>query len=304
LPAFLLLAARSASAAGKCEGQWHFELSSMGAEVEDWLPKDSWCRANRLPKVIDVTVRYRESGKAEISGRPYDVKDVGHAGTQCEFNFEGKASGLPEENELRIELDTSAVATSVAGKCSHYAPRTPDGRRLGTSAAVAVKVTRSAVGVAPPSADEALVASFVRACQERAADTLWGMMTARFQAEIEARAASLRRSASPKELRTMYGFRGRREELTGRVYWALSLKLPDGPDNPCAGADKWKLGESGNLAGDKVAVIRRPGRLAFGLKLVKEKGIWRLDQITPSMLDDDEWFSFRHQPSWPPGPPS
>jgi hypothetical protein len=288
LPAFLLVAARNASAAGKCEGQWHFELTSMGAEAEELLPKDSWCRSNRLPKTIDVGIRYRDSGGTERTGSPHRPSSVMTFGGRCEFIFEGKASGLPEENELRIELDDAASVASGSGMCSHAEPRRADGMRLGTSANIAVKVTRSAASTAPPaltSRPEALVATVVHACQEKAGDTLWNLMTPRFHAEIDQRAASLRQAFPATELGKLYGYRGRREDFSGQAFWGLMVKSRQPADNPCSDAEKWKVGESGDMDGANVTVIRRPGGWVFGLKLVKDKQVWRLDQITKSVAE-------------------
>jgi hypothetical protein len=263
LPALLLVLARNASAAGKCEGQWHFELSSMGAEAEDWLPKDSWCRSNRLPKAVDASLRYRAGGGVDQSGSPYKLADLWTGAGRCEFVFGGKASSMPEENELNIQVDDVATVTGGSGRCFHYEPRTPDGKRLGTSAAIAVKVTRSAFSPelpAQPSAQpEALVATIVRACRGKAADTLWNLMTPRFRAELDQRAASLRAALPPSELRALYGYRGRREDFSGQAFWGLMVRSRNPADNPCADADKWKVGEDGDTDGASVTVIRRPG---------------------------------------------
>jgi hypothetical protein len=287
--ALLPLAARNASAAGKCEGQWHFELSSMGADAEELLPKDSWCRAKRLPKTIDVSVHYRVGGGVDLSGSPYKLADVMTGAGRCEFIFEGKASGLPEENELSIQVDDVASPTRGSGRCSHAEPRQPDGMRPGTSAAIYVKVTRSTASAAPPalpsSQPDPIVATIVRACREQAGDTVWNLMTSRFHVEIEQRAAKLRQAFPAAELRKMYDYRGRHEDFSGQVFWGLMIKSHHSFDNPCSGADKWKVGESGDVDGASVTVIHRPSGTAFGLKLAKEKGSWRLDQITQSVAE-------------------
>ena len=116
----------------------------MGAEAEDWLPKTSWCRSDRLPKAVDARLRYRAGGGVDQSGSPYKLADLWTGAGRCEFVFGGKASGMPEENELNIQVDdVAATMARGCGRCFHYEPRTPDGKRLGTSAAIAVKVTRS-----------------------------------------------------------------------------------------------------------------------------------------------------------------
>ena len=110
-------------------------------------------------------------------------------------------------------------------------------------------------------------------------------MTPRFHAEIDQRAAALRQAFPATELRKLYGYRGRREDFSGQVFWGLMVKSRDPADNPCSGAEKWKVGESGDMDGASVTVIRRPGGWAFGLKLVKDMQTWRLDQITKSVAE-------------------
>jgi len=285
LPAILLVAAPNARAAGKCEGQWHFELSRPTAEGEEWLPKGSWCRSDKLPKTIDVNVRYRVGGGVEISGHPYDVKDLGHAGSRCEFIFEGKTSGMPEENELKIEVTDKVAAIRGTGTCSHADPRKPDGTRTGVSTEISVSGSYSAVPAAQASNQDAIVATVVRACREQAGDTVWNLMTSRFHAELEQRATELRQALPATELRKMYDYRGRREDFSGQVFWGLMVKSRRSLDNPCSGADKWKVGENGNMNGGSITVIYRTSGTAFGLKLAKENGSWRLDQITKSVTD-------------------
>ena len=110
-------------------------------------------------------------------------------------------------------------------------------------------------------------------------------MTPRFRAEIDQRAASLRQGFPATELRKLYGYRGRREDFTGQVFWGLMVKSREPADNPCSGADKWKVGEDGDMNGGSITVIHRTGGTAFGLKLAKDNGSWRLDQITKSVTD-------------------
>jgi hypothetical protein len=284
LPAFLLVLARPASAAGKCEGQWHFELSSIVAESENLLPQGSWCQDNKLPKVIDVSFRYRAIGGIELSGSPYKPTDVMTAGDRCEFLFEGKASGLPEENELSIEVTDKVAVIRGSGRCSHANPRRPDGMRTGTSAAIAVSGAYSLVPVAPASNYDAVVASVLRACLERTPAPLWALMTPRFRAEVEPMAAAARRGLSEAELRKAYKYRGRREDFSGEVYFRQLVKGAGFSfEDPCADADQWTVGQTSDIPGGSMTIIHRPGGWTFGLKFVKENQRWRLDQMTKSV---------------------
>ena len=206
-------------------------------------------------------------------------------GSRCEFVFEGKPGGLPEENELHIEVTDKIAAIRGTGTCSHADPRKPDGTRTGVSTEISVSGSYSAVPAGQATNQDAIVAMVVRACREQAGDTVWNLMTSRFHAEIEQRATKLRQAFPATELRKMYDYRGRREDFSGQVFWGLMVKSRRSLDNPCSGADKWKVGESGNMNGGSVTVIHRTGGTAFGLKLAKENGSWRLDQITKSVIE-------------------
>jgi hypothetical protein len=284
VPVVLLLGARHANAAGKCEGQWHFELARPNPEAEEWIPKGSFCGAAKLPRSIDVTLRYRAGGGVEMSGTPYKPADVMTAGGQCEFVFEGKASGLPEDNGLHIEVTDGGKAIRGTAKCSHAEPRAADGTRSGTSIEIAVSGTHGSAAPATPSTGpEATVASVLRACRQRAGDDLWNLMTPRFRAEVDGRAASVRQSMPAADLRKLYDYRGPGDGFTGLVYLRQVVKGRHATENPCADAAGWKVGETGDVGGGTTTVVHRPDGTAFGLKFAKDNQTWRLDQITKAV---------------------
>lgn len=282
LPVVWLVGAAQAKAAGKCEGQWHFELSRPDAAAEEWLPKGSFCRADRLPKALDAGLRYRPGGGVDVSGSPHQPADVLTAGGQCEFAFTGQASGLPEEIELRIEVPDGTKVVRGSAKCSHAEPRA-DGTRSGMSIALTVSGTHaSAVPAAAAVGPDATIVAVLRACRARAADDLWNLMTPRFRAEVEQRATSLRQSLTPAELGKLYAYRGRSEGFTGAAYLRAVVQGRSSAENPCAGAARWKLGKIAEVDGGPLAVVHRPNG-AFGLRLVQDGQAWRLDQITKTV---------------------
>lgn len=284
MPVVLLLGARHANAAGKCEGQWHFELSRPNPAAEEWLPKGSFCGARKLPTSLDVSLRYRAGGGIEMSGSPYKPTDVMTAGGQCEFVFEGKASGLPADNGLRIEVADRASAVQGTAKCRQAEPGAADGTRTGTSIEIAVTGTHaSAVSATPSTGPDAIVASVLRACRQRSADDLWNLMTPRFRAEIDGRAASVRQSMPATDLRKLYDYRGPGEGFTGLVYLRQVVKGRHAVENPCADAARWKVGETGDVGGGTTTVVHRPDGTAFGLKFAKDNQTWRLDQLTKTV---------------------
>ena len=284
LPAALLAGAAPAKAAGTCEGQWHFELSRPDPGAEEWLPKGSFCLADRLPKAIDVSLRYRAGGGAEMSGSPHEPADVMTGSGQCKFVFEGKASGLPEENELDIEVPDGTATISGFARCSHADPRKADGTRSGMTVALKVTGTRSSpASAALVAGPDETVAAVLRACRTRTAEDLWNLMTKRFRAEIDQRAASLRQSLPAAELRRIYGYRGPGAGFTGLVYLGQVLQDHPSIENPCADAAQWKVGKTAAKDGGTLTVISRPDGTAFGLRFAVEKRTWLLDQITKTV---------------------
>jgi hypothetical protein len=281
----LLAGAVPAKAAGTCEGQWHFELSRPDPEAKEWLPKGSFCLADRLPKAIDVSLRYRAGGSAEMSGSPYKPADVMTAASgQCKFVFEGKASGLPEENELDIEVPDGTATISGFARCSHSDPRKADGTRSGMTIALKVTGTRSSeASAALVAGPDETVAAVLRACRTRAAEDLWNLLTQRFRAEIDQRAASLRQSLPAAELRQIYGYRGPGAGFTGQVYLRQVLQDRPSIENPCADAAQWQVGKTAAKDGGSLTVIHRPDGTAFGLRFAKDGKTWLLDQITKTV---------------------
>ena len=284
LSAMLLFQSGPASAAGtKCVGQWHLDLSPPEPAAEAWLPEGSWCRAKTLPKVIAVSVHPKEDGLVSTSGTPYSPTDVLNAGGRCEFRFEGKASGLSENNDLDVDVDDAGPTVRGTAKCSEYDSRKPDGTRSGTSIAIAVSGTRSAATVATAQAatgHEQVLATVVSACRKHQPDDLWAVMTARFRAELEQRASDLRRAMPAADLRQLYGYRGQPQNFSGQDYLRHVVKSTQALDNPCANAEQWRVGKSSPVAGGTLVLVHQPQGVAFGLKFAQDKPVWRLDQIT------------------------
>jgi hypothetical protein len=274
----------AAKAAGTgCLGEWHLELSAPEPAAQAWLPEGSWCRAKTLPKVIEVSVHPRGEGLVTTSGAPYSPTDVFNAGGRCEFRFEGKASGLSDNNDLVVEVDDGGPTVQGTAKCSEFDARKPDGTRSGTSVAIAVSGTRSAGKVATAQAalgHEQVLATVLSACQNRQPDALWAAMTARFRAELEQRASELRKAVPAVNLRQLYGYRGQPHSFSGLEYLRYVVKSAQSLDNPCANAKQWQVGKSSPVPGGTLVLVHQPKGVLFGLQFAQERQVWRLDQIT------------------------
>jgi hypothetical protein len=282
--AALLFYCVPARAAGtRCVGQWHIDLSPPEPAAEAWLPERSWCRAKTLPKAIEVSVHAKGDGLVSTSGTPYSPTDVFNAGGRCEFRFEGKAGGLPENNDLAVDVDDAGPTVRGTARCSEYDSRKPDGTRSGSSIAIAVSGTRSAATVATAQAapgHEQVLATVLSACRNQQPDALWAVMTARFRAELEERASELRKAMPAADLRQLYGYRGQPQNFSGQEYLRHAMKSTQMLDNPCANAKQWRVGKSLPVAGGTLILVHQPQGTVFGLQFAQDKQVWRLDQIT------------------------
>jgi hypothetical protein len=288
----LFLSSRPASSAEpRCVGQWHFELMPDPAK-DSWVPEGSLCRSKKLPRVFDISVWPKGDGYVDMSGTPYSPTDLYTLGGVCDFRFEGKDSGLPENNDFAIEVKDSESMVRGEAKCSEASPRRPDGVRTGVSLVAAVTGTRSPgrahTPAAPSPNHEQVLATVLRACREGEPDALWKVMTARFRAEIEQRAAEMRESLNAADLRKLYGYHGQRRKFSGLDYLRYSLTTGDSYHNPCGNAKQWKVGLSKPIAGGTFVAIERSAVAAFGLKFVKDNQVWQLDQITQPVAIEPE----------------
>jgi hypothetical protein len=141
----------AAAAESQCLGQWHFELGIAVPASQDWLSEASWCRVQSLPRAFDVRLRWAENRSLDLSGKPFRPVDVLTSGTRCEFKFEGKASGLPDNYGITFEVDGAETAVFGKGVCSEHDPKQADGTRTGISIGILVKATHLVDGAAPPA---------------------------------------------------------------------------------------------------------------------------------------------------------
>jgi hypothetical protein len=264
-------------------GEWHLDLSPPEPAAEAWLHEGSWCRAKTLPKEIDVSVHPRGDGLVSRSGIPYSPTAVFNSGGRCEFRFEGKASGLSENNDLVVDVDDAGPTVRGMAKCSEFDSRNSEGTRSGISIAMAVSGTRSTAKVETAQAGlghEQVLATVLSACQNQQPDALWAAMTARFRAELEQRASELRKAVPAADLQQVYGYRGQPQSFSGQEYLRHMVRSAQTLDNPCTNAKQWRVGKSSTVADGTLVFVYQPNDVVFGLRFAQDGQGWRLDQIT------------------------
>jgi hypothetical protein len=275
-----LVPAREAGAAGECWGSWRFELAAPEPDKEVWLSADSWCRGAKLPKKLTVEVRPGEHGRAVMTGAPLRPSDVLAGAGRCEFQFAEGDGGAPKNHELSIEVSDSGAVRGTA-RCSERKPAS-GGTRGGMSISVAVTGSRSSGADPRAGAPDPRAATVVAACRQRDGDALWKMLTPRFRAELDRRAAELRRSLPASELRNLYGHKGPPRTFNGLAFLRHVVKADDSPDSPCSGAESWTVPPGVASDGPLVTVQRKDG-FAFTLRFARGDGGWQLDQISKSV---------------------
>ena len=221
-------------------------------------------------------------GRASITGSPLQPTDVLFGGGHCEFRFSQIHDALPKNHELSIEVNDTGTVVRGTARCSERTP-TPSGESTGISISLAVTGGRLAGDNAAASGPQGQVAAVVAACRQHDADALWRMLTPRFRAEVDQQAIQLRSSLPAAELRRLYGHSGRPQAFNGLAFLRHTVRTPNSPDNPCSGAESWKLGPGVTSPDGFLVTVEHSENFGFALRFTKKDGGWQLDQISKSI---------------------
>lgn len=218
-----------------------------------------------------------------MAGDPLQPTDVLVGGGRCEFQFSEDTGGLPKNHELSVEVNATGTVVEGTARCSEREPKSAGEMRRGITIGVAVTGSRSSLLETVAAGLEPMAAAVVTACRRQDPHALWKMMTPRFRAEIDRRAAEIRRAVPAADLRKLYGHRGRVGTFTGLPFLRHAVRTAGWTGNPCAEADGWHLGPAVAKPDGWVMAVRRADGFAFSLRFTRDDRGWHLDQISKVM---------------------